>query len=178
MTISRALKSFIPFIILSVIGFFLWQALGEDLRKIPSPLINESTPEFSPPNLLNPKLQLNKKLFLGHVTLLNVWATWCSVCMSEYPIFMDIARSHLVSVVGLDYKDERTDALNWLHEHGNPFNEIGYDESGNTGIDWGVYGIPETFIIDKQGVVRYKYVGKISRVVWEKTFLPKILALQ
>jgi cytochrome c biogenesis protein CcmG/thiol:disulfide interchange protein DsbE len=114
----------------------------------------------------------------GKVWLLNVWASWCAACRSEHPLFMELARTGEINLVGLNYKDKRADGMRWLQALGNPYVLSASDMSGDVGIDYGVYGVPETFVIDKQGVIRYKHVGPVSRQDWRETLAPLIKELE
>jgi len=174
----KLLKVFLPLLILSGIGYFLWQGLSLNPRIVPSVLLNEQTPEFNLPNLLHPGAKLGNKIFKGHVSLLNVWATWCAACINEYPLMINIAHTHKVKIYGLDYKDDRTKALVWIKKYGNAYAAIGFDETGETAINWGVYGTPETFVINKNGVIKYKQIGEVTPEVWKHTLLPLIEKLE
>lgn len=178
MKMLRYLKISIPLFVLMLIGYFLWQGLSLNPRLVPSALINKPVPEFNLASLKNPNRMLSNKLFKGHVSLLNVWATWCATCADEYPALIDIAHSKVVPIYGLDYKDNRLAALKWLKNYGNAFVLNGFDESGLTAINWGVYGTPETFIIDKHGIIRYKQVGEITQQLWKDKLLPIVLKLK
>lgn len=171
------IKFFIPLIIFLFISIFLWRGLQQDPHYIPSPLIGKALPDFDYPQLTNNKSSITNKDFLGHVSLLNVWATWCISCRAEHPILMDIARSRRVILYGLNYKDQREMATTWLKQKGDPYRKSIYDSKGTLGIDLGVYGTPETFLIDQKGVIRYKYVGPISPDVWENEILPRVKKL-
>ncbi len=178
MKILQSIKVTLPLLLLAFIGLFLWKGLSINPRVVPSVLVNEKTPEFNLPTLVNPQLTLSNRIFKGHVSLLNVWATWCVVCADEYPVLMSIAKTHEVKLYGLDYKDNRKAALKWLNKYGDPFNAIGFDKSGDTAINWGVYGTPETFIIDKEGIIRYKQIGEITNQIWQDKLLPIVKKLQ
>lgn len=141
-------------------------------------LIGHATPAFNLPSLKKPDVKLSNQLFIGHVSLLNVWATWCVTCAEEHPVLVDIANSHIVPIYGLDYKDNRTHALQWLQHFGNPFKKIGFDGAGDVAINWGVYGTPETFVIDKKGVIRYKQIGPMTHAIWRNKLLPLVLKLK
>lgn len=172
------LKAFIPLLLFIIIGFFLWRGLSLDPHKVPSALIGRNIPDFNLPRLTQPDSLLSNKLFLGHVSLLNVWATWCVACAEEHPILVDIAATKQVPIYGLDYKDSRPKALAYLKQYGDPYQVIGFDRAGKTAINWGVYGTPETFIIDKHGVIRYKQIGPINHKRWQQKLLPMVIALQ
>lgn len=165
------------FVFIMLIGFFII-GLDRDPHLIPSPLIGKSSPVFSLPGLIEEKQLLTQEDLLGEVVLLNVWATWCSVCRREHSLLMEIAKNNEVAIYGIDYKDNRTDAIRWLEQLGNPYKAVIYDHDGNLGIDWGVYGTPETFILDKTGVVRYKHIGEITMQDWIKTIQPLIKVLK
>ena len=168
----------LPLLFFLVIVFFLWRGLEQDPHQIPSPLIDHPVPAFSVPSLLKPKQTLSQKDLQGHVILLNVFASWCVSCAAEHPVLMDIHQSKKVILVGLNYKDERAAALKWLKQKGNPYQFIIDDSQGNVGLNLGVYGTPETFVIDKSGVIRYKFLGPMSPETWRDDILPQIEKLQ
>lgn len=152
----------IPLVIFLLTAILLYYGLDRDPRYVPSPLINKPIPV------------LNKKLFLGHVSLLNVWATWCTSCKEEHEVLMSIAKSKKVIIYGLNYKDDKKEALNWLAHKGNPYNKLLFDEQGTVGVELGVYGTPETYLIDGLGVIKYKHIGPITEQVWREIILPEI----
>ena len=168
----------IPFIIVILILVFLGIGLTLDPRLIPSPLIDKPAPEFTLPMLRNPKERLSKADLQGKVALFNVWASWCTACKDEHPVFMEIARRQLVPIYGLNYKDKRKDAISWLDRLGDPYVASGHDLKGRVGIDWGVYGVPETFVVDRKGIIRYKHVGAVTPKVLKQKILPLIRKLQ
>lgn len=168
------MKYLIPLIIFIIITAFFWQGLKKDPRRVPSALIGKEVPAFSSPSLQNPHVQITNQQFQGHVSLLNVWATWCISCRAEHPILMDIVRENKAIIYGLDYKDDPTSAKNWLKNFGNPYKNVIFDGNGTLAINLGVYGTPETFIIDQHGVIRDKYIGPISPQVWQEQLLPEI----
>lgn len=174
----KIVKISIPLLLLLAIGYFLWHGLSLNPTLVPSPFIGKKTPEFNLQSLFKPQKTLSNQLFQGKVSLLNVWATWCVTCADEYPELVSIANTNIVPIYGLDYKDQRTSALAWIEKYGNPFKAVGFDPSGNVAIDWGVYGTPETFVIDKNGIIRYKQVGPITNAIWNHTILPLIRKLQ
>jgi cytochrome c biogenesis protein CcmG/thiol:disulfide interchange protein DsbE len=173
----RFISYTLPLFILILLGFFLWRGLSINPQVLPSTLINHSAPAFNLPELQTPQNNLTTDIFHGHVSLLNVWATWCVVCADEQPILMEISQQYHIPIYGLDYKDERTAALQWLVRFGNPYEKIAVDINGTTAINWGVYGTPETFVIDQQGVIRYKVVGPITEDNWRQTVWPLIQKL-
>jgi cytochrome c biogenesis protein CcmG, thiol:disulfide interchange protein DsbE len=146
-------------------------------REVPSPLIGKPAPAFELPMLLAPDKKFSEKDMLGRVWILNVWASWCPPCLVEHPVVTRIARSGLAPVVGLNYKDAREEALPWLERNGNPYQLIAYDRDGRIGIDYGVYGVPETYVIDRQGVIRYKHIGPLSADVVREKLEPLVKEL-
>jgi len=165
------------FIFLLLLGFF-WRGLSLKPREIPSALINKPVPVFSMQTLNNPHVRFTNRQLQGQVSLLNVWATWCVSCRAEHSVLMAIAKTNQVPIYGLDYKDERQTAQRWLKVKGNPFKENIFDGHGRLAIDWGVYGTPETFIIDKKGIIRYKFIGPMSYEDWLDDILPRVKQLQ
>lgn len=165
----------LPLIIFMGVAGLLWKGLYQDPRAIPSPLINKPVPEFQAPNLINPKLTFSSKDFKGKVTLLNVFASWCIACSAEHSVWME-ARQDLgqAQIVGLNYKDPADKALAWLKQYGNPYQNVIADPQGNIAINFGVYGTPETFLIDKQGIIRYKFIGAVSPKDWQEVLLPQV----
>ena len=154
-------------------------AIGLQLnpREVPSPLIGKPAPAFDLPLLAEPDKRFSQKEMLGRVWMLNVWASWCPPCLVEHPVVTRIAQSGLVPVVGLNYKDQRDDARGWLQQLGDPYTVSLSDSDGRTGIDWGVYGVPETFVIDKQGVIRFKHVGPLTAAVVQTRIVPLLKEL-
>jgi len=144
-------------------------------RQVPSPLIGKAAPPFELPRLDEPGKTFTQKEMLGKVWVLNVWASWCPPCLVEHPVVTEIAKS--VPVVGLNYKDARQDALPWLKRNGNPYQLSVYDANGRIAIDYGVYGVPETYVIDRQGVIRYKHIGPLTPEVARQKLLPKVKEL-
>ena len=156
------LRRFMPLIIFGVLAMFLVIGLNnvETVRDVPSPLIDKPAPQFDLPLLLQEGRITNQEL-MGHVTLVNVWASWCFACRQEHEAVKHLARNG-IRVIGLNYKDETEDAKNWLARLGNPYSAIAVDYDGRSAIDWGVYGAPETFLVDGQGIVRFKAIGPIN----------------
>ena len=143
-------------------------------REVPSPLVGKPAPAFELPLLHSPDKTFSQKDMLGTVWVMNVWASWCPPCLEEHPIVTDLARSGIAPVVGLNYKDQRADALPWLKKHGDPFKVSVYDQAGRIAIDYGVYGVPETYVIDQKGIIRYKHIGPLTAGVAEKKLRPLI----
>lgn len=174
----KNLKVFIPLILFAAIAFFLWRGLSLNPSRVPSPFINKPVPVFSARNLHRPNFFITEKEFKGHVSLLNVFATWCMSCQAEHPVLMDIQRLGRVKIYGIDFKDERQKVLAWLANHGDPYEKVLHDPQGRLGINLGVYGTPETFVIDQQGIIRYKVIGPISPRTWHTKLQPLIQRLQ
>lgn len=171
-------KSFVPFIIFVVITLFLGIGLTLNPRELPSPFIGKSAPKFELPNLIIEDTIIRNEDFMGQVWLFNVWASWCVACRDEHPLLNELSSTNLVPIVGLNYKDEAQDAKQWLNQFGNPYQQIVTDKLGQTGIEYGVYGVPETFVIDKKGIIRLKHVGPLTKTVLKTTLLPLVKELQ
>jgi len=146
-------------------------------REVPSPLIGKPAPSFDLPLLVTPDKRFNEKDMLGQVWILNVWASWCPPCLVEHPVVTRMAQAKLAPIVGLNYKDARDDALPWLARNGNPYQLIAYDGDGRIGIDYGVYGVPETYVIDRKGVIRYKHIGPLTPDVVQQKLEPLLKEL-
>ena len=172
------MKRFIPAIIFILLAVLLGIGLTLDPKKVPSPLIGKATPAFELPLLKQPDNQINTDIFKGKVSLFNVWATWCVSCRAEHEVLTAIANTGKVQIYGLNYKDEREAAKRWLQVYGDPYVASGFDVDGRVGIDWGVYGTPETFLIDRQGVIRHKVIGPITSKIWQEELLPMINKLE
>ena len=164
-------KFILPFVVFTIIGVFLGLGLSRDPSVIPSPLVGKPAPQFSLPTLES-DAAVSPEDMRGKVWLLNVWASWCVACLDEHPILLEMARNHDYPIVGLNYEDAPQDARNWLIKHGNPYDIIAVDREGNTGIDYGVYGVPETFVVDSDGNIRHKVIGAIKRDHLESELLP------
>ena len=164
----------IPLAIFIVLVVFLAIGLGHDPHEVPSPLINKPAPAFQLPQLHDPTRTFSAQEMRGKVWLLNVWASWCFSCREEHPFLIEYARSSAVPIYGLDLKDKREDALSWLSELGNPYVLSASDTDGRVSIDYGVYGAPETYLIDRDGIIRFKQIGPITPDVWQKTILPLV----
>jgi cytochrome c biogenesis protein CcmG/thiol:disulfide interchange protein DsbE len=170
-------KFLIPIGVFVLLGILLAYGLRLDPRRIPSPLVGKPLPTFSLPTLHDPKKQFGNADLQGKVTLINVWASWCVACKQEHPVLVMLAREKRVPLIGLNYKDKRDDALGVLRAEGNPYDVSVMDADGRVGIDWGVYGVPETFVVDRTGIIRYKFIGPITPEAWEETLLPLIQKL-
>ena len=156
---------------------FLGVGLGLNPREVPSPLIGKPAPEFSLPRLDNAAQTITRQDMAGKVWVLNVWASWCQPCLEEHPLLVDLARRNPVTMVGLNYKDKPADAIAWLGRHGNPYTASASDMKGLVGIDYGVYGVPETFVIDRQGVIRFKHIGPLTPQVMREELEPLLKEL-
>jgi cytochrome c biogenesis protein CcmG/thiol:disulfide interchange protein DsbE len=154
-------------------------ALGLRLnpREVPSPLIGKPAPAFELPLLDAPDKRFSQKEMLGTVWVMNVWASWCPPCLAEHPVITQLARSGLAPVVGLNYKDARDEALPWLKRNGNPYQLNVYDFDGRIGIEYGVYGVPETYVIDRKGVIRYKHIGPLTAEAVQAKVIPLVKEL-
>lgn len=168
----------LPLLVFLVIAIFLGIGLTRDPRYVPSPLINKPAPEFDLPAVQGRTLGLSDKDLYGEVSLLNVFASWCAACREEHPFLMALNREGYIPIHGLNYKDEPKDAAAWLDQFGDPYTRTGADVAGSVGIDWGVYGVPETFVIDKNGRIAYKHVGPIYKKDWQGTIKPLIEKLR
>ena len=163
-----------PLVIFLVLVGFLAAGLRLDPHHVPSPLINRPAPAFDLPRLDEPQLTVSTQDLRGKVWLLNVWASWCVSCQQEHPLLVSLAETSRVPVYGLNYKDQREAALGWLARHGNPYVQSLSDPEGLVGIDYGVYGVPETFVVDKQGVIRHKHTGPVTPQDLSGTLLPLV----
>jgi cytochrome c biogenesis protein CcmG/thiol:disulfide interchange protein DsbE len=150
--------------------------LTRNPNEIPSPLLEKPAPQFSLPSLQDPEKMVGSLDYAGQVALVNVWATWCAGCRQEHPFLLELARENVVPIFGLNWRDNRPEALRWLRGLGDPYIASAFDEDGRVGIDWGVYGAPETFLVDENGIVIHKHIAPLTREVWERDFLPRIQA--
>ncbi len=172
------LKYILPLVLFVILAVFLAMGLKLNPRDIPSPLIDQPAPEFSLPILENPQQKLSPEDLKGKVWLLNVWASWCVSCRSEHPVLNEFIKQMPVTIIGLNYKDELEAAKQWLAELGNPYRASIMDREGRVGIDYGVYGVPETFVIDKKGIIRFKFTGPVSMKDINETFIPLLQQLE
>ncbi len=173
----KSLRFLIPLAVFLVLAAFLAKGLKLDPREVPSPLIGKPAPGFALTRLDNANTTLRREDLLGRVWILNVWASWCGACRDEHPLLVEFSRRKLVPVYGLNYKDERRDGMAWLARFGNPYEASLFDQDGRVGIDYGVYGVPETFIIDKQGTVRMKHIGPLTPEVIQTRIEPLLKEL-
>lgn len=166
-----------PLVAFLVLAVFLYIGLGRDPREVPSPLIGKPAPVFTLPLLYDPDKTFASQDMRGQVWMLNVWASWCGSCKDEHPLLMDLAQQRIVPIYGLDYKDKRADGLATLRSSGDPYTLAISDADGKVGFDYGVYGVPETYVIDKQGVIRDKIIGPVTRQNLRERILPLIAEL-
>ncbi|MFA6120735.1 MAG: DsbE family thiol:disulfide interchange protein [Sideroxydans sp.] len=171
------MRFILPFVVFLVLSVFLYIGLGRDPREVPSPLIDKPAPAFSLPLLHDAKKQFATEDMKGQVWLLNVWASWCGACKDEHPVLMDLAAQKIVPVMGLNYKDKREDGEAVLRKSGDPYALTIFDADGKVGFDYGVYGVPETYVIDKQGVIRDKIIGAVTPQNLRDRILPLVAEL-
>ena len=171
-------KFVIPLAIFGVLCVFLAIGLTKDPRQVPSPFIGKPAPAFTLAKLHEPEVKFSPEEMKGKVWLLNVWASWCVSCRVEHPVLNDMSRKGIVPIVGLNYKDQRADATKWLGQHGDPYLFSVWDIDGKVGIDYGVYGAPETFVIDKAGIIRDKHIGPLTAEVLSARLVPLMRRLQ
>ena len=174
----KSLRFILPLAVFVVLVGFLWYGLSLNPREVPSPLIGKPAPGFALPRLDQPTEELSEKDLRGKVWLLNVWASWCVSCVEEHPVLVEFSRRNVVPIYGLNYKDKRDAALAWLAQRGDPYTLSLSDPEGRVGIDYGVYGVPETYVIDKAGVIRYKCIGPVTPEVLAEKILPLVKELQ
>lgn len=172
------MRYLLPLAVFLVLVIFLGIGLTLDPKEVPSPFIGKPAPAFALPQVADPAKTLSPVDLKGQVYLLNVWASWCVSCREEHPVLLELAKRQTVPIYGLNYKDEREDALAWLDRFGNPYAASAFDADGRVGIDWGVYGVPETFVVDKAGIIRHKQTGPLTREIVEQKLLPLIRQLQ
>ncbi|MGE5338240.1 MAG: DsbE family thiol:disulfide interchange protein [Gemmatimonadota bacterium] len=174
---SRWLR-YVPILIFLVLAVFFAIGLTMNPREIPSPLIGKAVPDFALPPVKGRELGLSTADLRGQVSLVNVFASWCAACREEHPVLLQLSKTGIVPIHGLNYKDKPDDAKKWLDDLGDPYTRTGADISGRVGIDWGVYGVPETFVIDRDGRIAHKHIGPITPKALEETLLPLIRRLQ
>ncbi len=172
------LRYLLPLVIFSVLVGFFAVGLKLNPREVPSPLVNKPAPAFNLPLLGNTDKTFSPEQMRGQVWMLNVWASWCDACRDEHPVLMAISRQGTLAVVGLNYKDTDIEAVAVLKNSGNPYQFVAVDSNGRTGIDYGVYGVPESYIIDKQGIIRYKQIGPMTLAVLREKIMPLVKGLQ
>jgi cytochrome c biogenesis protein CcmG, thiol:disulfide interchange protein DsbE len=173
---NNILKFAIPLGLFALLGVFLFVGLQRDPSYVPSPLIGKPAPQFSLPSLQDASYPVDSRELMGRPWVLNVWGTWCGGCRQEHDTLLQIARSGVVPMVGLNWKDDNAAAQEWLRALGNPYAVVAEDAEGRVAIDWGVYGAPETFLIGADGKVLFKHIAPMTMEVWNKEFLPRIEA--
>lgn len=175
---SSKLRFLLPLIIFGALAGLLLYGLGQDPREVPSPLVGKPAPEFELPDLLDPSRKISNADLAGKISLVNVWASWCNACRAEHGMLMQLAQDPAqhadFQIIGLNWKDEKADALTVIRMTGNPYARIAHDPDNAAGIDWGVYGAPETFVVDRQGLIRHKHIGPIDQSTWDEVLAPLI----
>jgi len=171
-------RRFLPLAAFALLAVLLGVGLTLKPREVPSPFIGKPAPPFTLPLLADPARSFSPESMRGQVWLLNVWASWCAPCRDEHPLLVALARETGVPIVGLNYKDDPRNAQEWLLRLGDPYRATAADRDGRTGIDWGVYGVPETFLVDRDGVLRHKVIGPLTREAWNRDVLPLVQRLQ
>ena len=164
--------AFVALVVLFVFGL----NPSRDIHALPSPLIGKAAPQFTLTDVLDASRTVSNASFKGQVYVLNVWGSWCAPCREEHPALLAIARQHVVPIIGLDYMDDRDKARGWLEQRGNPYQVVPFDNEGRTAIDWGVYGEPETFLVDTHGRIIFKYITPLTQEIWDREFMPRIAA--
>ncbi|GAB4213529.1 MAG: DsbE family thiol:disulfide interchange protein [Rhodoferax sp.] len=170
-------KGYWPLAIFAVLVVFLAIGLTRDPREIPSPLVGKPAPSFTAAVLNGNGLQFSNKDMLGKVWLLNTWASWCVACRQEHPLLVEFSKTKTIPIIGLDYKDKNAEGIKWLSRYGNPYDVSITDPDGRIGIDFGVYGVPESFLIDKAGIIRYKQIGPFTEDAIQTKLIPLIREL-
>lgn len=173
----KSLKFLVPLGVFIVLAAFLAVGLNLNPREVPSPLIGKPAPAFALARLDRPEVTIRRDELLGKVWVLNVWASWCAPCREEHPLVVDFAKRKLAPVYGLNYKDQRPAGLGFLRQLGDPYEASLFDADGRVGIDYGVYGVPETFVIDKQGIIRFKHIGPLNPEVIRDKIVPLVKEL-
>jgi len=167
----------VPLILFILLVAFLAIGLNRDPHEVPSPLIGKPAPNFEIGQLADSQKTFSPESMKGKVWMLNVWASWCVACREEHPLLIEFSKTKTLPIIGLDYKDQRADAMTMLSREGNPYALNAFDGNGRVGIDYGVYGVPETYIIDKTGVIRYKNIGPITPEILKAKIAPLIAEL-
>ena len=167
----RFILPFVAFVLLIVVFSF---GLFNDPRKLPSPFLGEQAPTFELPSLTEPGKIVGSAAYAGKFALVNVWATWCGGCRQEHPFLLELERTGAIPIYGLNWRDTRPEALSWIQQLGDPYEFSAFDEDGRVGIDWGVYGAPETFLLDARGNEVYKRVGDVYERIWRDELAPRL----
>lgn len=169
---AKYLRYLIPIGVFALLVPIFLIGLGRDPSELPSPFLGKPAPELSLPQLQNPAATVSHEDYAGEYALVNVWATWCVGCRQEHDYLMQLSASDAIPIYGLNWRDRRDEALDWLARLGDPYVASGYDADGRAGIDWGVYGAPETFLISPQGTVLHKHLGPLNETIWKRDFEP------
>ena len=172
------MRFILPLVVFLVLAGFLYVGLGLDPHEVPSPLIDKPAPVFNLPQLHDNAKNFSPEEMKGKVWLLNVWSSWCVSCKEEHPLLLSLSQQNVVPIYGLDYKDKKEDAEMWLKQAGNPYTLNVMDKDGRVGINYGVYGVPETYVIDKQGIIRYKQIGPVTSQSLNEKILPMVAELE
>jgi len=167
----------LPLVAVVIMIPILILGLQSDPSELPSQYIGKPAPEFNLPTLRDPSKTFSTADLKGQVSLVNIWATWCGGCRTEHGFLMELARTNTIPIYAIDWRDNRPDALNFMNQLGDPYVASGFDEDGRVGIDWGAYGAPETFLINAEGMVVYRFTGPLNRALWEQEFVPRIAEL-
>ncbi len=175
---GSAARRFVPLLLFALLAVLLGVGLTLKPREVPSPFIGKPAPAFTLPLLVDASKNFSPASMRGQVWLLNVWASWCAPCREEHPLLVTLARETKLAIVGLNYKDDGRAAQEWLLRLGDPYLNTAVDRDGRVGIDWGVYGVPETFVIDRAGVVRHKVIGPLTQQAWTREVQPLLQRLQ
>ena len=170
-------KFLLPLLAVVVLIPILAMGLRSDPSALPSQYIGKAVPDFDLPTVKDPSRRLSSNDLVGQVSLLNIWATWCVGCRQEHEFLNKLARSGTIPIHAINWRDNRTDAIQWLATYGDPYVASGFDSDGRVGIDWGVYGAPETFLVDASGTVIYRFTGPLNDALWQQEFVPRIEAL-
>ena len=170
------LRYLVPVFLFALLIIVLVNGLGKDPSQLPSPLLDKPAPQFELPSVTDPTKTVGSADFANEIALVNVWATWCVGCRQEHGFLMQLAETGTIPIIGLNWRDNRIEAQRYLQQLGNPYVDTAYDEDGRVGIDWGVYGAPETFLVGADGTVLFKQLGPLSWGLWEQNFVPLIEA--
>ena len=170
------LRYLVPVFLFALLIIVLVNGLGKDPSQLPSPLLDKPAPQFELPSVTDPTKTVGSADFANEIALVNVWATWCVGCRQEHGFLMQLAETGAIPIIGLNWRDNRIEAQRYLQQLGNPYVDSAYDEDGRVGIDWGVYGAPETFLVGADGTVLFKQLGPLSWGLWEQNFVPLIEA--
>jgi len=174
---TKAFRFLLPLAVFLAIAFFLWRGLDLNPREVPSPLIGKKSPSFSVPLLNDASKRLSDAELRGKVYLLNVWGSWCVSCREEHPVLVELAKKGTIPIYGLNWKDRQADATAWLARYGDPYVASGVDLDGKVAIDFGVYGAPETYLIDRDGVIRFKQTGPLTWPIIEQKIMPLVASM-